>query len=161
MNTAENQIDLFDKTSREDLIIQQAIKILESRATYHVEKQTVSCPDDMKKLARLRLANLEHEVFLAVFLDNRHQVIATDELFRGTVDGAAVYPREVVKEALRRNAAAVVFAHNHPSGNSEPSTADGNITKKLVEALNLVDVRVLDHIVVGDDCTSMAELGII
>lgn len=96
-----------------------------------------------------------------MFLDNRHRVITFEEMFRGTIDGASVYPREVVKAALQHNAAAVIFAHNHPSGVAEPSQADQAITKRLIEALLLVDVRVLDHLVVGEQVVSFAERGLI
>ncbi|MFW6258710.1 MAG: RadC family protein, partial [Halochromatium sp.] len=108
------------------------------------------------------LRGLAHEVFACLFLDNRHRVIEYQELFRGTIDGASVHTREVVKEAIRWNAAAVIFAHNHPSGVAEPSQADLHITKRLQEALQLVEVRVLDHIIVGaGDGTSFAERGLI
>lgn len=109
---------------------------------------------------RARLRDYPYEVFAALFLDNRHRVIAFDELFRGTIDGAGVHPREVVRRCLEHNAAAVIFAHNHPSGVCEPSGADRAITTRLREALALIDVRVLDHIVVGDlNACSMAERG--
>jgi DNA repair protein RadC len=109
-----------------------------------------------------RLRDQPHELFCCLHLDNRHRLIAFDELFRGTIDGASVHPREVVKQALRRNAAAVILAHNHPSGIAEPSQADELITRRLREALALVDIRVLDHCIVGDDgCLSFAERGLI
>ncbi|MBL1321304.1 MAG: DNA repair protein RadC [Methylophaga sp.] len=94
-------------------------------------------------------SNREHEVFSCLFLDNQHRLIAFEELFRGTIDGANVYPREVVKRALQLNAAAVIFAHNHPSGFTEPSQADKSITSRLQHALGVVDIGVLDHIIVG------------
>ena len=109
-----------------------------------------------------KLCAYPHEVFACLFLDNRHRIIIFEELFRGTIDGASVYPREVVKRALQHNAAALIFAHNHPSGIAEPSDADRHITKKLKQALEIVDIRVLDHIVIGDNyAVSMAELGMI
>jgi DNA repair protein RadC len=108
------------------------------------------------------LGKLPHEVFGVLHLDNRHRLIEWQELFRGTLDGATVHPREVVKEALARNSAACVFVHNHPSGVSEPSQADELITRRLKEALALVDIRVLDHVIVaGGDLTSMAEKGLL
>ena len=111
-------------------------------------------------LAQLR--DRPHEVFCLLHLDNRHRLIAFDELFRGTIDGASVHPREVVKQALSRNAAAVILAHNHPSGVAEPSQADELITARLREALALVAIRLLDHLVVGDTrCTSFAERGLL
>lgn len=99
---------------------------------------------------RLRLRDLDCEVFGALFLDTQHRVLAFEELARGTLDGAAVYPREVVKHALRHNAAAVIFAHNHPSGVAEPSAADRALTQRLKQSLALLDVRVLDHMVIGE-----------
>jgi DNA repair protein RadC len=107
-----------------------------------------------------RLRHLPHEVFACLFLDNRHRVITYEELFRGTIDGASVHPREVVKRALFHNAAAVILAHNHPSGVAEPSRADMQLTRRLVDALALVDIRVLDHFIIGDgDGVSLAERG--
>jgi len=108
-----------------------------------------------------RLRDYSFEVFSCLYLDNRHRVIQFEELFRGTINGASVHPREVVKKALEHNAAAVIFAHNHPSGVAEPSAADQQITKQLTDALALVDVRVLDHVVVGDAASvSFAERGL-
>ena len=110
---------------------------------------------------RVRLSALDDEVF-CVILTKRHQFIACEDLFRGTIDGASVYPREVLKEALKLNAAAVILAHNHPSGIAEPSQADLLITKQLKAALGLVDIRVLDHLIIaGDDTVSFAERGIL
>jgi DNA repair protein RadC len=109
-----------------------------------------------------RLRGYTYEVFGALFLDNRHRVIAFEELFRGTIDGTSVHPREVVKRALAHNAAAVIFAHNHPSGVAEPSQADEMLTRRLKDALGLIDMRVLDHIVIGDgDAVSLAERGLL
>jgi DNA repair protein RadC len=119
-------------------------------------------PRATREFLRSRLRDLPHEVFCCVYLDNRHRVIAFEELFRGTIDGASVHPREVVKQALSRNAAAVILVHNHPSGLAEPSQADELITRRLKEALALVDIRVLDHVVVGDGvCESFAERGLL
>jgi len=120
----------------------------------------ISSPETIKKYLVTKLAAEEHELFLALFVDSQHQLIDCVELFRGTIDGAAVYPREVVKAALKCNAAAVFFSHNHPSGLPEPSAADRALTTRLVEALRLVEIRVLDHIVVGGTRTvSFAERG--
>ena len=106
------------------------------------------------------MSDYPYEVFAAVFLDNRHRVSAFEEMFRGTIDGTAVHPREVVRACLRHNAAAVIFAHNHPSGVAEPSESDRAITCELREALALVGVRVLDHFVVGTDSpVSLAQKG--
>lgn len=108
---------------------------------------------------RFKIGGSEREVFAVMLLDNQHRLIEFKELFQGTIDAASVYPREVVKTALKANAAAVIFAHNHPSGDPEPSQADRRITTRLQDALALIDVRVLDHIVVGEQCTSFAERG--
>lgn len=109
-----------------------------------------------------RLRALKHEVFACLFLDNRHQLIAYEELFSGSLDGAEVHPREVIKICLKHNAAAVIFGHNHPSGNPQPSAADRSVTARLKQALGLVDVRCLDHFIIGDgQPTSMAELGLL
>jgi len=119
-------------------------------------------PRATRDFLTMRLRDLPHEVFCCGYLDNRHRVIAFEELFRGTLDGANVHPREVVKRALAHNAAAIILAHNHPSGVAEPSQADELITRRLKEALGLVDIRVLDHLVVGDNhCESFAERGLL
>lgn len=121
-----------------------------------------SSPADVKAYLRTKLAGLDHEVFAVLFLDARHRLIEYVEMFRGTIDGASVHPREVVKEALRLNAAAVIFTHPHPSGNPEPSQADKLITFQLRDALALVEVHTLDHIVVaGNDTVSFAERGLL
>jgi len=122
----------------------------------------LSNPRATREYLRARLRDRDHEVFCCMFLDNRHRIIAFEEVFRGTIDGASVHPRDVVKLALARNAAAVILAHNHPSGIAEPSQADELITGRLRDALALVDIRVLDHIVVGDGSTvSFAERGLL
>ncbi|MCH8497959.1 MAG: DNA repair protein RadC [Marinobacter sp.] len=118
-------------------------------------------PADTRRFLASRLGTYPHEVFAGLFLDNRHRVIRYQELFRGTIDGASVYPREVVREALGCNAAAVIFAHNHTSGVAEPSQADIQLTQRLKDALGLVDIRVLDHMVVGHgEVISLAERGL-
>ena len=123
---------------------------------------TIRSPTDSETFLRARLRDRPHEVFCCLYLDNRHRVLGFDELFRGTIDGTGVYPREVVKEALARNAAAVILAHNHPSGVAEPSASDERITRRLRSALELVDIRLLDHLVVGDGVsTSMASRGML
>ncbi|MBF9265532.1 RadC family protein [Paracidovorax cattleyae] len=119
-------------------------------------------PAMVKDYLRTKLAGFEHEVFAVLFLDSQHGLIEYVEMFRGTIDATAVYPREVVKAALRLNAAAVIFSHNHPSGNPEPSRADELLTQRLKEALTLVGVRTLDHVVVGGEATaSFAERGLL
>ncbi len=125
-------------------------------------KGVVNDAQQTKEYLRLSLRDRDREVFLVMFLNTTHGVIATEELFQGTIDTASVYPREVMKRSLHHNAAAVIFAHNHPSGASDPSQADIRLTKKLQELLSVVGVRVLDHIVVGDlDVVSLAERGMI
>ncbi|HCF5040561.1 TPA: DNA repair protein RadC [Pseudomonas aeruginosa] len=119
-------------------------------------------PMAVKEYLRAKLAGFEHEVFAVLFLDTQHRLIEYAEMFRGTIDSASVYPRELVKEALRHNAAAVIVSHNHPSGNPEPSQADKVLTQRLKEALGLVDVRMLDHVIVaGSSTASFAERGLI
>ena len=131
----------------DDQIIAKALDILKARLQR--EPFTISRPNDANSYLQLKLGGNEHEVFGAILLDNRNRVIAFEEMFRGTIDGASVYPREVVKTVLAANAAAVIFAHNHPSGVTEPSSADERITQRLRKALELIDVRVLDHVIVG------------
>ena len=122
--------------------------------------QPLRSPKDAEQYLELALAELEQEVFSCLFLDNRHRVIAFEKLFFGTIDGTSVYPREIVKAVLKHNAAAVILAHNHPSGVTNPSEADRRITRRIVDALKLIDVRVLDHFIVGDDpSTSFAAKG--
>jgi DNA repair protein RadC len=143
----------------EDAIIAQAMSILESRL--RTKTTAFTSPDQSKQFVRCKLQQLEHEVFSVLFLDNQNYLIEYTEMFRGTIDSASVYPREVAKVALELNAAAVIFAHNHPSGISVPSSADRNITNKLKSALELFDIRVLDHIIIGDTTYSFAESGLI
>jgi DNA repair protein RadC len=134
-------------------------------ARRHMEQEldrgdALTSPDAVRRYLSIRLRDHNQEVFACLFLDNRHRIIAFEELFYGTIDGATVHPREVVKRALAHNAAALILAHNHPSGIAEPSRADQSITSRLSDALALVDVRVLDHIVVGDGpAVSLAERG--
>lgn len=119
-------------------------------------------PDHTRRYLQSRLRDYPHEVFACLFLDNSHRVIKFEELFRGTINGASVHPREVVKRALSHNAASVILAHNHPSGITEPSQADRHITQQLTNALQLVEIRVLDHLIVGDGVTvSFAERGLL
>lgn len=121
----------------------------------------ITSPADTIAYLHAQLRDKPHEVFACLMLDNRNRVIAFRELFRGTIDGASVYPREVVKQALADNAACVILAHNHPSGVCEPSQADVQITERLKKALALVDIRVLDHVIVGDDTLCFSERGLI
>ena len=146
-------------TYRRAPVVQKALNLLDCQVR---ECNCLDSPDAVRDYLQLLLADRPHEVFTVVFLDAQHRVLQAVEMFRGTIDQASVYPREVVKTALQHNAAAVIFSHNHPSGNSEPSQADKLLTQRLKEALALVDVRTLDHIVVGGEATtSFAERGLI
>jgi DNA repair protein RadC len=123
---------------------------------------TLTSPETTRAYLCAQLGGYAHEVFACLFLDNQHRIIELEEMFRGTIDGASVYPREIAKRALHHNAAAVIFAHNHPSGVAEPSQADKRITEKLKQALGLLDIRVLDHFIIGDGPPfSFAEHGLI
>lgn len=156
--TDETGLYNFQESIHPNQIVNLAIDILDSE----IRGDCLTSPEQTKQYLRLRLASFEHEIFACLFMDNRHRVICFEEIFRGTIDGASVYPREVVKAALKHNAAAVIFSHNHPSGVAEPSQADQAITNRLKDALSLIDVRVLDHIVVSrEESVSMAERGLI
>lgn len=151
---ADSQVDVTD-----DDVIAAALRILSSRVVRH---STLSNPRATREYVAVRFGGIEHEIFACLYLDNRNRVLSCQELFRGTIDGASVYPREVVKEALAHNAAAVILVHNHPSGVAEPSQADELITRRLKQALSLVDIRVLDHLIVGDAVVeSFAERGLL
>ena len=141
------------------IIIAEAKRRLASRFR---RGAALSSPAAAKEAIQLKLSEREHEVFGCLYLDNRHRVIDFAELFRGTIDGASVYPREVVKAALGCNSAAVIFFHNHPSGEASPSEADKTLTHRLRTALALVDIHVLDHFVIGGDAVySFAEAGLL
>lgn len=122
---------------------------------------SLTSPQDTKNYLQSIMRDYQQEVFGCLMLDNKHRVITFRELFRGSISSASVYPREVVKQALSDNAAAVILAHNHPSGIAEPSESDLQITQRLVDALQLVDIRVLDHLVVGDEVVCFSERGLI
>ena len=141
-------------------IIRRALKILESRMTY--ETDFFTNPNDTKNYLRLKLGGNEREVFAVLYLSNRNQLISYEELFFGTVDGASVHVREIVKLGLSLNAASIICAHNHPSGICEPSHADEMITKRIKDACVLVEIRMLDHMIVsGTEAVSLAERGLI
>ena len=162
MNTVNNESAatyVVTSTVDEDAVIAQAMSILESRL--RTKTTAFTSPEKSKQFLRCKLQQLEHEVFSVLFLDNQHYLIEYEEMFRGTIDSASVYPREVAKTALELNAVAVIFAHNHPSGISVPSNSDRTITTKLRSALELFDIRVLDHIIIGDTTYSFAESGLI
>lgn len=141
-----------------DEILSAAHAIINQRFRRGASISSVAASID---LFRQKLSLREQEVFAVLFLDNRHRVIAYEELFYGTIDGASVHPRVVAQKALAHNAAAIIVAHNHPSGVPEPSNADRNITQRLKDALVLVDVRLLDHIVVGEQCVSLVQMGLV
>ena len=152
-------IDGQYRPARAEEVLSQARRVLSQRVR---RGATMSSPQAVKDHLRLEIGGLEHEVFCVLFLDAQHRIIVLKQMFRGTVTQTSVYPREVVKEALAQNAAAVILAHNHPSGAPEPSRADEYLTQTLKTALALVDVRVLDHLVVGaDDVVSFAERGLL
>ncbi|MFN3377715.1 MAG: RadC family protein [Burkholderiaceae bacterium] len=161
-----SHIDLFTlddngqfQLATAEQVIKAALAILDEKV---MRNGLISAPADAGNYFSLRLGDLEHEVFAAIFLDAQNRIIEYTELFRGTLTQTSVYPREVVKTALRLNAAAAIFAHNHPSGVPEPSRADEHLTKVLKDALALVDVRVLDHIVVAGGATvSFAQRGLL
>jgi DNA repair protein RadC len=147
-------------TDSERDLIDRAIRCLEER--YHVTQDVLTSPDATRDYLKLRLDGVPYEVFAILLLDNRHRVRRYVELFRGTIDGASVHPREVVRLVMDSNAAAVILAHNHPSGVAEPSQADLRITQRVKEALDLIDVRVLDHLIIGEGSgTSLAERGLL
>ncbi len=147
------------RPAQADEVLSQARRVLAHRVR---RGAPMSSPAAVKDYLRLHIGTLEYEVFWVLFLDTQHRIIELKQMFRGTVAQTSVYPREVVKESLVRNAAAVVFAHNHPSGSAEPSRADEYLTHTLKTALLLVDVRVLDHLVVTcDEIVSLAERGLV
>ena len=146
-----------DQLAEEEKIIQAALEILNRRMARFNGTIPFISPQSVKDYLRLKIAGLEHEVFLALWLDAHNRLLCTEELFRGTLTQCSVYPREVVKVALAKNAGAVIFAHNHPSGVAEPSQSDERLTQELKHALALVEVRVLDHLVIGTDIVSFAE----
>lgn len=151
-------VDCSTRSKYENATIRRALRIIENRL--REPGAAMNAPAEVKDYLSLRLAGLEHEVFTAVFLDAQYRVIAAEELFRGTLTQTNVYPREVVKRAMHHNAAAVIFAHNHPSGKAEPSQADHLVTRALKAALALVDVLALDHfIIAGTLAVSFRESG--
>jgi DNA repair protein RadC len=154
-----NYTDTSLFTAQEQEVLSHAAEILKSKLLVS-EQPALTSPEIVKLFCQNSLAAKEHEVFGVIFLDNQHRVRSTAELFTGTIDAASVYPREVVKNALAENAAAVIFYHNHPSGVAEPSQADRRITRRLIDALTLVDIKVLDHFVVSfENTVSFAERG--
>lgn len=143
----------------EDAILSQAAEILARRLTAKKNRRKLLDPADVRRFLQVKIGAEPREHFLALWLDTQHQLIDVETISVGTIDGASVYPREVVKAALLADAAAAIFAHNHPSGVPEPSAADRAITERLKAALGVVDIRVLDHFVVGTTVVSFAERG--
>ena len=139
-------------------VLEAAAEII---ACKYVRGETLTSSQATKEFLSFKLSKYEREVFAVMLLDSQHKLIDYQELFFGTINAASVYPREIVKAVLTENAAAVILSHNHPSGEAEPSQADISITKRLKEALALIDVPVLDHIVVGKTATSFAERGLL
>ena len=143
----------------EDRIIQQALGIMEARCS---PGEFMRSPEAVARYLQLRLGMRKNECFAVLYLSTRHELLAFKEHFHGTIDGASVYPRVIVQTALEVNAAAVILAHNHPSAVAEPSEADQQITRRLIQALGLLDIRVLDHLVVSArDVVSFAERGLL
>ncbi len=143
--------------------LQAALELVRRHLQESLERPDgFTSPAAAREYLQARLRDLPYEVFCCFYLDNRNRLIRFEELFRGTIDGASVHPREVVRQALTHNAAALILAHNHPSGIAEPSQADEMITRRLRDALSLVDIRLLDHLIVGDGlCVSLAERGLL
>lgn len=171
MTEPNRQLDLFtdglsgfkdcaaELSIHEQKTIQEAFKILER--SLRKPGIALTSPELVANYMKLNIAVRPHEVFVVLFLDSQHRLIESQEMFRGTINQASVYPREIVKEALRLNAAACILAHNHPSGIAEPSVADKEITKKIKQALELIEVTVLDHFVIGGTShMSFAERGL-
>ncbi|MFH2122033.1 MAG: DNA repair protein RadC [Pseudomonadota bacterium] len=131
-----------------------------TRSTLKRGSEFIGGSQAAKEAIATKISSYQHEVFGCLFLDTKNCILAWREMFQGTIDSTTVYPREVVKEALRLNAAKVILAHNHPSGNTDPSPQDIELTKKLKEILKIIDVKVLDHIIVGDNLTSFTDMGI-
>ena len=145
-------------TPAQQSMITEALNLVQERAT--IEGNFMTSPEQTFNYFRLFYAGKqEREHFALMLLDSQHRVLECTVIFSGTIDGAAIYPREIVKAALQANAAAVILAHNHPSGQPEPSSADKRITERIKNALALLDIRVLDHIIVGDSCYSFAQSG--
>lgn len=148
------------RRDKEDRLIASALMVLQKRLGG--TKPVLSSAKEVRDYLQLKLAARESEMFCCLLLDNQHRLLEYREMFHGTIDGCSVYPREVVKLALHNNAAAIIFAHNHPSGVAEPSQSDMRITERLTTALELIDVRVLDHLIVGNaDIVSFAEQGLL
>ena len=156
MSTRELPLD------HDEALIEAALRVVEKRFIRNNAREPLTSPGMVRGYLSIRLHSLEHEVFVCIWLDSQHRVIDVEQMFAGTLTQTSVYPREIVKRALAVNAAAVLFAHNHPSGVAQPSQADELLTRNLREALALVDVKVLDHfIIAGNHAISFAERGLL
>ncbi len=158
MHATQKKVYVTRKSLTADQVLEKAAEILASR---YARTGEFNNPAAVKEFLACKLGGHDREVFAVMLLDSQHHLIACQELFYGTIDAAGVYPREIVKVALEANAAAVILAHNHPSGNPEPSVSDKRITKRIVDALALMDVRVIDHVIVGRTSYSFAEQGLL
>ena len=157
MESPSSPLTTHKSRQEEDQIIQTALGIIKKRVFNH---DTLTSPREVEAFLSLKLGQESQEIFCCIYLDNKNQVIDFEELFKGTIDQVSVYPRIVVKRCLEVNASALILAHNHPSAVCEPSSADQAITQRLKDALALIDVRILDHIIVGGStCMSFAERG--
>ncbi len=156
-NAGAYGVEMESTAEMESTVIKAALTILDSRTN---KNDLIEGSEDIKNYLRLKLAHEESEVFGAVMLTTKHRVIKIEELFRGTIDTASVYPREFIKAILACNASRVILYHNHPSGSPEPSRSDIAITAKLKKAAECIDVTILDHLIVGDSVLSMTEQGI-
>lgn len=159
MHTPDNDTYICHEPMTAREVLQKASEIITQR--YARQSEPFTSPVLTKQFLQLKLAEYEREVFGIMLLDSQHRLIEFQELFQGTINAANVYPREVVRAVIEVNAAAVILTHNHPSGVPEPSNADIQITKKLKKCLDVIDVPVLDHIVVGETCVSFAERGLL
>jgi DNA repair protein RadC len=147
-------------TAAQQAVIAEALNLVQERAA--TEDNFMTTPSDTLDYFRLFYAEKQdREHFALMLLDSQHRVLECNVIFSGTIDGASIYPREIVKAALYANAAAVILAHNHPSGQPQPSAADRRITERIKSALALLDIRVLDHVIVGDSCYSFAQSGVL
>ena len=149
-----------DMTADDQKLVRDAITCLERK--YLAKRDVFTSPEATMSYVKLHLGGLPYEIFAAMWLDNRHRLICYEEIFRGTIDGASVHPREVCRKGLQHGAAAMIALHNHPSGVAEPSQADLRITERLRDALALVDIRLLDHLIVGEgEAVSFAKRGLL
>lgn len=158
MRKKKQQIYVTHEPLTAHQVLEKAAEIL---ANQFKREGHINSPQATKDYLACKLAGNKREVFALLLLDSSHRLMEYRELFKGTIDSASVYPREIVRAVLESNAACVILAHNHPSGNAEPSVADKKITQRITEALALIDVRVLDHIIVGEKVVSFAEMGLL